>query len=416
MKEPSLDHWTTAFALVAFLGLFIAPLLYSQAGQRKSQVRYVVAILVLFSVVLLYYVLWWSRYVQYFRYLNGSVELSFFLFGPLFYLYLQELTHQQIAAKARALHFLPFGLGLVLHLMLVTQSELGAQPGVLPPQGLPAYFYRALPWFSLVHLTTYAVAIIRLQAAFGALRHVAHWARWFTWCYLGFVLANWSYYLLVQLPFFNQSWDYGISLSMAVFISLVAVLAYVQPQIFQTNQLRYFEPKATGPGELAVSTNAEPATLAPAPTLATPTEPEVRYRNSGLPPHIASRLAQQLEELMRVEKLYHLSDLRLDTLAERLNLSRHHVSQVINEQLDMNFFEYINSLRIAEAKELLTRTSRQQLNISEVAYEVGFNNKVSFNKAFKSATGLTPSEFRLASQANPDRDYYPATTPELKNV
>ncbi|WP_165903808.1 hypothetical protein [Hymenobacter gummosus] len=39
MKQPNLDQWTTGFALVAFLGFFVAPLLYSQAGQRKDQIR-----------------------------------------------------------------------------------------------------------------------------------------------------------------------------------------------------------------------------------------------------------------------------------------------------------------------------------------------------------------------------------------
>ncbi len=58
MNQPDLDRWTTAFALVAFLGLFLAPLLLTQAGQQKHQIRYVVAILILFSVVLVYYALY----------------------------------------------------------------------------------------------------------------------------------------------------------------------------------------------------------------------------------------------------------------------------------------------------------------------------------------------------------------------
>lgn len=213
---------------------------------------------------------------------------------------------------------------------------------------------------------------------------MARWARWFSWCYLGFVLANWSYYLLVHLPFFNRDWDYAISLSMVIFIGLVAVLSYMQPQIFQTNH-----PFLNG------KTTSLLANFAPK-------GPEVRYRHSGLPAHAANHFAQQLQRLMRTEKLYHDNDLRLDTISERLNISRHHLSQVLNEQLGMNFFEYVNSLRVKEAKELLSQVSRQQLNIIEVAYQVGFNNKVSFNKSFKNATGLTPTEFRRIVQEKPD--------------
>ncbi len=60
----------------------------------------------------------------------------------------------------------------------------------------------------------------------------------------------------------------------------------------------------------------------------------------------------------------------------------------------MSFFEYINSLRVEEAKLLLKQTSKKQLTVIEIAYMVGFNNKVSFNSTFKKITGQTPSEFR----------------------
>lgn len=60
----------------------------------------------------------------------------------------------------------------------------------------------------------------------------------------------------------------------------------------------------------------------------------------------------------------------------------------------MNFFEYINSLRITEAMELLKDKGKSRLTIIEVAYQVGFNNKVSFNAAFKKQTGVTPTEYR----------------------
>ncbi|HEX8330366.1 MAG TPA: helix-turn-helix domain-containing protein [Hymenobacter sp.] len=424
MKEPNLDQWSTGFALIAFLGLFIAPLLYSQAGQRKAQVRYVVAIVALFSGVLLYYVLWWSRYLQFVPYLNGAAEVLFFLFGPLFYFYLQELRHRPVTASARWLHFLPFGAAAALHVVFVVLAN------GWPATGPMGSFPKLLPLLSLVHLSVYAGAILRLQGAFAALRREANWARWYSFSYGGFVLANWSYYLLVQLAVITPSWDYAISLSMAGFIGLVAVLAYVQPAVFKYREGKVSTAFPAGPSfPLQVSKSNAPApdaapaeTVSSADTVAppnaatpevapleatTPAPAETRYRNSGLPPHVAVRLAQQLDELMRAEKLYRVSELRLDTLAERLNLSRHHLSQVLNEQLGMNFFEYINALRIEEAKELLIRTSRQELNIIEVAYEVGFNNKVSFNKSFKNATGLTPSEFRQAHNGNPGRDLLP---------
>jgi AraC-like DNA-binding protein len=418
MKQPNLDQWTTGFALVAFLGLFVAPLLYSQAGQRKTQVSYVVAILTLFSATLLYYVLWWSNYLQYFPFLNGFVELFTLLFGPLFYLYLRSLTGRPASPRQHALHLLPFGAALLLSLpWLLLPVEQRQALARITPAGFFALYHRTLPWLTLSQLLLYAVALFGLLPAFRTLTHVARWARWLAACYWGFVLANWSYYLLVQLPTFRRSWDYAIALAMSAFVFLVAVLAYVQPQVFQTNEAPDFAPDANK--DEAPEPGAEPALAAEAAEakvvlMTVATEPAPRYQHSGLPPHLAQEQARRLEQLMRQEKLYRRSELRLDTLAERLGLSRHHLSQVLNEQLGLNFFEYVNALRIAEAQELLRNTSRRQLNIIEVAYEVGFNNKVSFNKAFKNTTGLTPSEFRQQVDGNPDGDLRLLTTPGLE--
>ncbi|MVM36600.1 helix-turn-helix domain-containing protein [Spirosoma sp. HMF3257] len=410
MNKPDLDQWTTAFALIAFLGLFMAPLLLKQAGQQKHQIRYIVAILVLFSLVLIYYVLYWSNYLQFFPFLNRMAELLFLSFGVLFYCYLKELLHQPISFRIRKIHFLPFLVATGIHLLLnLLDRILPASAFQSAPLSYYRYFYQSLPWLVLVHLSLYAIAIVRLQPRFQSLREVAQWARWFSLCYLGFVLANWSYQVMVNMSFFNRDWDYAISLSMAIFIGLVAVLAYLQPHIFQTNRLPISELKAlTTPTVLFPSVRLSAGI--PRPSI--PADPEVRYRHSGLPAHIARQFAQQLQELMRTEKLYHDNELRLETVAERLNISRHHLSQVLNEQLGMNFFEYINSLRVKEARELLRQVPRQQLNIIEVAYQVGFNNKVSFNKAFKQTTGLTPSEFRRSTQDKPD---YNCSTPTDEN-
>jgi AraC-like DNA-binding protein len=120
-----------------------------------------------------------------------------------------------------------------------------------------------------------------------------------------------------------------------------------------------------------------------------------RQKPVGLSAEAGGELLQRLEALMHSEKLYKAESIRLDTLAQRLEVPRNTLSQVIN-QTGMNFFEYINHWRIEEAKKILAETTKKELNVIEVAYEVGFNNKVTFNKSFKKSTGLTPTEFRRA--------------------
>ena len=85
-------------------------------------------------------------------------------------------------------------------------------------------------------------------------------------------------------------------------------------------------------------------------------------------------------------------------LSERLGTSRHNTSQIINEHFNMNFFELINKYRIAEALEIIKEDSNNNLSMIDVAYEVGYNNKVTFNKSFKKYAFSTPTQFLKSLQ------------------
>ena len=118
-----------------------------------------------------------------------------------------------------------------------------------------------------------------------------------------------------------------------------------------------------------------------------------KYLKSGLTPSLSEELKEELITLLKVEKVYRDNSISLETLSEKLNTTRHNASQIINEHFDMNFFELINKFRIEEAINLLHEDTNGNLNIIDIAYEVGYNNKVTFNKAFKKATSLTPTQF-----------------------
>ena len=77
-----------------------------------------------------------------------------------------------------------------------------------------------------------------------------------------------------------------------------------------------------------------------------------------------------------------------------LSVPQHHLSQILNEKLNQNFFDFVNNYRIQEAKKLLVSPDGGLLTILAIAEEVGFNSKSAFNNAFKKVTNTTPSEFR----------------------
>ena len=103
---------------------------------------------------------------------------------------------------------------------------------------------------------------------------------------------------------------------------------------------------------------------------------------------------EKLQKLMETEKLHLDSNLTLPLLAKKTAVSVHHLSQVINEKLSQNFFEFVNSYRVEEAKQMLLDPDRKHLNISAIGFEAGFNSNSSFNSVFKKLTGMTPSQFR----------------------
>ena len=117
-----------------------------------------------------------------------------------------------------------------------------------------------------------------------------------------------------------------------------------------------------------------------------------KYGRSALDAPARSRIQRKLQEAMEGQLLYRDSQLSLGSLCRHLGESPHYVSQVINQDLATTFHDLINRHRIEEAKAILV--SHPARTILEIALEIGFNSKSTFNSAFRQHAGTTPSEFR----------------------
>ena len=117
-------------------------------------------------------------------------------------------------------------------------------------------------------------------------------------------------------------------------------------------------------------------------------------------PVLDRHLADRLRVLVDDEQVFRQEGLTIGALAERLDAHEHKVRHLINDQLGFrNFNAFLNHYRIRDAQRALADPSRRHLNVAEVAYEVGYRSLGPFNKAFKDATGLTPTEFRASRTA-----------------
>ena len=121
----------------------------------------------------------------------------------------------------------------------------------------------------------------------------------------------------------------------------------------------------------------------------------IKYKNSRLTDSEKKKYIEDLDYLLSSKKPYLNSSLTLNDLAKLINIPSRTLSQIINESKKMNFYDYINSYRINEAKDILSSSPGK--TILEILYEVGFNSKSAFNTAFKKYTGLTPSKFKLTA-------------------
>jgi ligand-binding sensor domain-containing protein/AraC-like DNA-binding protein len=117
-------------------------------------------------------------------------------------------------------------------------------------------------------------------------------------------------------------------------------------------------------------------------------------RNVMLSREKAKEYIQKLLYLMEVEKIYKDPNLTIKSLSSKLIINSRILSQIINDHLNTNFYEFVNEFRIKEAQKILTDASFKHKSILDISYEVGYNSKSAFNRAFKNFTRVTPSEFR----------------------
>ena len=88
-------------------------------------------------------------------------------------------------------------------------------------------------------------------------------------------------------------------------------------------------------------------------------------------------------------------DISLETVAHALGVSRYTVSRIFTSVVKLNFVNYVNSLRVDCAKEMLGNTSE---SISQIALGSGFDCVRTFNRIFKKHTGKTPFQYRKSIQ------------------
>jgi len=358
--RPQFNFWTGALAVVAATGLLIGVLLLLGRSRFSTGEKRLAVVVFAFALTLASYVLIWTGYAIRFPYLQNLWQFLTFLIGPSLFLYLKDTFQEEYSGKEAALHYLvPAVSGLLT--LPVLLSNFGIQTGV-PPD---VFRIGSSPVLLTGHLLFYTILIWNTtRNDWQVDANIKVWTSVVARGMLLYTLAFLSYFVLVGCSFFNPQWDYAISFVMALGILAVAYMGLVQRRVFRSEPIGNFLPVQ-------------------------------KYRSSSLTEGASASIKTRLERLLNEEQVFRENELRLTDLAAYLDIGHHQLSQVINEQYGVNFFELINRYRVEHVKRLLADPAYSRLTIIQIAYEAGFNNKVSFNRYFKKEIGLTPSAYRI---------------------
>ncbi len=122
---------------------------------------------------------------------------------------------------------------------------------------------------------------------------------------------------------------------------------------------------------------------------------QAKYQKSSLNGKIRKAKLQKIITILETEKPFLKQSFSLTELSQQCNMPRSHITEVINQELKMTFYELTNDLRIKEGMKLLQNPD-QDLNMEQFAFQLGYNSKSAFYRAFKKVTSMTPLQYKTS--------------------
>ncbi|MDZ4700560.1 MAG: AraC family transcriptional regulator [Rhodothermales bacterium] len=385
---------TIVFVLGAVQGLFLAAVLAGRTP-RTTPNGLLAAAMTTFSIdlgIAAYHSAGLDARLPHFIGLDAAIG---FLYGPLWFLYVRTLTTPPGTLRPRdALHFAPF-VGLILFLApFYLLSGADKLAGMRQPTENP--YLAAIGFlapFKLVIGAAYIGSVLvlirrhgrRIRSAYSTLERVQlGWVRHVTIALVVLLVVSGSLFVAS-----GPAGDYPVGLdptgpfddltllSVTVMVYFIGYLGLRQHEILLPND---------PPPEPVIEFASNPA------------EPlqsnKPRYTRSGMDPETARRIKDRLCALMEQEHLYRNGQLTLIDLAGALDISPHNLTEVINTQLGLNFYDFVNGYRVREAQTQLADPACAHLTVLAIGLEAGFNSKSAFNAVFKKHTNHSPSDYR----------------------
>jgi AraC-like DNA-binding protein len=389
---------------------FSVVFLFMRRGNRRANL-FLAAVTLSLSILMVDGFMNVTNYYSRYPRLIGVAWPVYFLVGPLFYFYVRELsTPKRLVFPWRQFfYFLPAivsALVLILFYHMRVNENVPRLFGLLAPLGGITFpTLNAVPHLAVFQNAVYCVLSYLLIRAYSAGIKQSYsslettnlsWLRALLFSFIGLIfLFIFLSYVAVTLDI-NRESTYFFYLIWAGADFIIACKVVLHPEIYSwiaaANQKEFIQPDlAIVPAMTASEPDKSLGDLG--------TSPKEKYQKSWLTDERMAEIADQLLQLMETDKTFLEPELTLPELAERLSISPHHLSQVINRKMNKSFFVLVNEYRVQEAKRLLISPQHDHISIFGIALDAGFNSKTTFNTAFVKFTGMTPSKFRIQQES-----------------
>ena len=382
------NFWVAILGFGALQGYFFSAILLVQKKGNRRANRWLAVFVLLTAYYLTVQVVQISGLYIHFPYVIGTGSPFWYLLGPLMFFYVKFLLDNSARFSFwHLLHIIPFlnqAYKSLFFYALPGEKKVAAfQRFIATPAGF-SWDYLII---SILLLSYLFVCIRMLKRAEKKFRNHSATTQsanitWFKRLLTAFtiyvvfdsIIGTWlAIHKLDSTPLFMTT-----NVMMATFVQIVAYTAALYPE-------KLF---AAGEVFLTLNQNGENGE-----GKFLPGSMKKKYQNSALSPEDAGLYLEKLRDLMKDEQPHLNSDLKLPDLAKMLDISPHNLSQLLNQEVGLSFYDFINEYRIKEAQKRLLDPTFKDYTILAIALDSGFHSKTSFNRMFKKCTNLTPSEY-----------------------
>ncbi len=317
------------------------------------------------------------------RFIYPFTRLSYFLVGPTLYWYLMSLVNKDFKFTKKSLpHLIPFVIWFIY--VLFDPSSLNPKVlynavrdntnDIIEPLFNFSFLWDITLNTSRVIYSVYMVIIVRrykdvIEDEYSTKDNKNNLS-WFTTLitlYTFFFIVNSAMHLfLAEGNVIYQNFSAFIrSVPAVLFVFFFTLYSEIQPKLVKVEK------------EIIQRVETEDRKIK-------------KYKKSGLSERECESIYNEICERMESEKYYLDSSLTLNSLAEKIGISRHKISEAINTVAEERFFKFINTYRLKEFVEAIKTNKYPNFTLLAISLECGFKSSSSFYSIVKEEYGVTP--------------------------